>query len=191
MLRRVLLVAAVVLAGATTAVAQPAPPTTAPPTTVAESPGPTTTVPASEPSATVAVTPSSGLTEGQVVEVSGSGYPANQGPIRLWLCFAGFTIGGPFDAAESCAPVDDDGVSLAVSGGELSGTWIAQQTVEVGRGRRVLDCGLPEGCEVIVYDAAYEVFIQDGSLPRSLYEVPGARQGADRGRDRAIGAPDR
>jgi LL-diaminopimelate aminotransferase len=29
---------------------------------------------------------------------------------------------------------------------------------------------------VILYDAAYEAFIQDPSLPRSIYEIPGARE---------------
>ncbi|MGI5174030.1 LL-diaminopimelate aminotransferase [Treponema sp. OMZ 840] len=41
--------------------------------------------------------------------------------------------------------------------------------------KKLVDCALQKGC-VIIFDAAYSAFIRDDSLPKSIYEVEGARR---------------
>ncbi|MCR5623381.1 MAG: LL-diaminopimelate aminotransferase [Treponema sp.] len=41
--------------------------------------------------------------------------------------------------------------------------------------KKLVDCALEKGC-IIIFDAAYYSFIRDSSLPRTIYEIEGARK---------------
>lgn len=41
--------------------------------------------------------------------------------------------------------------------------------------KKLVDCALAKGC-IIIYDAAYYSFIRDPSLPKTIYEIEGARK---------------
>jgi len=73
----------------------------------------------------------------------------------------GFTPGPPdqrVDLAYLCSPNNPTG---AVASRENLGGWVAWAR---------------ENDAVILFDAAYDAFIQDDSLPRSIYEIEGAKE---------------
>lgn len=66
--------------------------------------------------------------------------------------------GEPADVAYLCFPNNPTG---AVATREQLVRWVAWAR----------DCGA-----VLIYDAAYDAYIQDPAIPRSIYEIPGAEQ---------------
>ena len=65
---------------------------------------------------------------------------------------------GPADIAYLCSPNNPTG---AVASHDALAEWVAWAR---------------EHDAVLIFDAAYDAFIQDASLPRSIYEVPGATE---------------
>ncbi len=163
--RLALLFAALALTGAASTAFAQAPTTTAPPEGVPGTTVPPTTAPPADDEGTaggptITATPSTGLVEGQVVRVTGSGFQGFGGDWPIHLC--ALPAGGLATDCEQIglATIDDRGVD---------GSFAADRYINRGT---VIDCAVV-ACGAVMEDTTGELAVAPLSFASVIAASPG------------------